>query len=157
MTQNKTPTLTAKQSRFVDEYLIDLNATKAAIRAGYSAKTAQAISTENLSKPLIQAAIAERIEERAQRTKRTSDDVLRDLALVRASAMTIVLDKADNKVMLNPHVALRALELEGKHLAMWADKTMVDIKTEQYPLQITSIDPVEAARQYCEIMGQAPR
>ncbi|MFR7383035.1 MAG: terminase small subunit, partial [[Clostridium] leptum] len=45
--------LTAKQQRFVDEYLIDLNATQAAIRAGYSEKTAFSIGTENLRKPLI--------------------------------------------------------------------------------------------------------
>ena len=44
--------LTAKQQRFVDEYLIDLNATQAAIRAGYNEKTAFSIGTENLRKPL---------------------------------------------------------------------------------------------------------
>lgn len=53
-------TLTAKQQRFVEEYLIDLNATQAAIRAGYSAETARQIGSENLSKPYIAAAIAER-------------------------------------------------------------------------------------------------
>ena len=50
--------LTDKQERFVQEYLIDLNATQAAIRAGYSKKTAQVIGSENLAKPLI----AERIQ-----------------------------------------------------------------------------------------------
>lgn len=52
--------LTDKQRRFVSEYLIDLNATQAAIRAGYSEKTAQQIGTENLSKPVIQAEIKKR-------------------------------------------------------------------------------------------------
>jgi len=51
--------LTDKQEKFVQEYLLDLNATQAAIRAGYSEKTAQAIGSENLTKPLI----AERIQE----------------------------------------------------------------------------------------------
>ena len=50
--------LTPKQNRFVEEYLIDLNATKAAVRAGYSEKTARQIGSENLSKPAIQEAIA---------------------------------------------------------------------------------------------------
>lgn len=51
--------LTDKQQRFVDEYLIDLNATQAAIRAGYSEKTANEIGAENLAKPSIAKAIAE--------------------------------------------------------------------------------------------------
>ena len=60
--------LTEKQQRFVDEYLIDLNATQAAIRAGYSVKTADAIGCENLTKPNIQQAIAEHMAERSRRT-----------------------------------------------------------------------------------------
>lgn len=50
--------LTPKQERFVAEYLVDLNATQAAIRAGYSAKTAKSIGQENLTKPDVAAAIA---------------------------------------------------------------------------------------------------
>ena len=49
--------LNAKQNRFVEEYLVDLNATKAAIRAGYSERTAEVIGYENLRKPQIQEAI----------------------------------------------------------------------------------------------------
>lgn len=55
-----TAELTGKQRRFIEEYLIDFNATQAAIRAGYSEKTAQVIGSENLAKPLIAAALAER-------------------------------------------------------------------------------------------------
>jgi len=51
--------LTAKQERFCQEYLIDLNATQAAIRAGYSSKSAQVIGSENLSKPMVASRIAE--------------------------------------------------------------------------------------------------
>ena len=51
--------LTAKQQRFIEEYLIDLNATQAAIRAGYSPKTAREIGAENLSKPHIRARVDE--------------------------------------------------------------------------------------------------
>ncbi len=74
--------LTAKQQRFVDEYLIDLNATQAAIRAGYSEKTAFSIGTENLRKPLIQKAIQQRKQAREQRTEITQDRVIQELAAI---------------------------------------------------------------------------
>jgi phage terminase small subunit len=67
--------LTAKQQRFVEEYLIDLNATQAAIRAGYSEKTAYSIGNENLSKPEIAKAIETAQQERSQRTEITADRV----------------------------------------------------------------------------------
>ena len=68
--------LTPKQAAFVAEYLVDLNATQAAIRAGYSAKTAGSVGAENLSKPEIAAAIAEAQQKRAERTEITQDKVL---------------------------------------------------------------------------------
>ena len=77
--------LTPKQQRFVDEYLIDLNATQSAIRAGYSPKTARQIGEQNLSKLDIQMAIEQAKAERSERTKITQDDVLKmwhDLATV---------------------------------------------------------------------------
>lgn len=72
--------LTPKQSDFADEYLIDLNATQAALRAKYSANTAAKIGWENLQKPEIQAAIAERIAARSKRTEITADRVLIEVA-----------------------------------------------------------------------------
>lgn len=74
--------LTDKQRRFVDEYLVDLNATQAAIRAGYSEKTAYSIGNENLSKPEIAEAIQAAQAERAKRTEITQDMVLRELAKI---------------------------------------------------------------------------
>ena len=74
--------MTDKQSRFVEEYLVDLNATQAAIRAGYSPKTAQVIAAENLSKPMIAQAIQLQIEERSRRTEITQDRVLNELAKI---------------------------------------------------------------------------
>lgn len=67
--------LTEKQQRFVDEYLIDLNATQAAIRAGYSKKTAGSVAFENLKKTEIQEAIGKAKIERAERTHITQDYV----------------------------------------------------------------------------------
>lgn len=72
--------LTPKQKRFVAEYLIDLNATAAARRAGYSAKTADRIGPELLGKTCVSEAIQQAIQEREKRTKITQDMVLRETA-----------------------------------------------------------------------------
>ncbi|WP_431321665.1 terminase small subunit [Rhizobium sp. YTU87027] len=68
--------LTPKQERFVEEYLIDLNATQAAIRSGYSKKTAGSVGAENLTKPEIQAALSAAQNARSERTEITADMVL---------------------------------------------------------------------------------
>lgn len=72
--------LTAKQRQFVAEYLIDLNATQAAIRAGYSAKTAEKIGSENLRKPEIAVSLSEAMRARGARTEVTADRVLAEFA-----------------------------------------------------------------------------
>lgn len=74
--------LTEKQARFVAEYLVDLNATEAAKRAGYSEKTAYAIGFENLKKPEIQETIREAMDARSERTEITQDRVLQELARI---------------------------------------------------------------------------
>lgn len=72
--------LTGKQELFCQEYIVDLNATQAAIRAGYSENTAQEIGSENLSKPIISDRIAELQQERIERTQVKADDVVKELA-----------------------------------------------------------------------------
>ncbi len=74
--------LTPRQRCFVEEYLIDLNATQAAIRAGYSKKTAKQIGAENLAKPVLQDAIAEAMAARSARTEITQDMVVRECARI---------------------------------------------------------------------------
>lgn len=74
--------LTPKQQRFVEEYLIDLNGTQAAIRAGYSPDTARFIGHENLTKPYIQIAIAEARKEQQKRTQITADAMLQQAWLI---------------------------------------------------------------------------
>jgi len=74
--------LRPKQEMFVKEYLIDLNATQAAIRAGYSIKTAEVIGYENLNKPHIAETIQEAMAKRSLRTEITADNVLRELAKI---------------------------------------------------------------------------
>lgn len=69
--------LTAKQLRFIDEYLIDLNATEAAKRAGYSKKTAYSIGNENLKKPEIKLAIEKRLSEKEDAAIMKQDEILK--------------------------------------------------------------------------------
>lgn len=74
--------MTNKQKRFCEEYLIDLNATQAAVRAGYSTSTAGAIGAENLKKPQIRACIDKALAKQSKRTGVTADRVVRELAKV---------------------------------------------------------------------------
>ena len=74
--------MTPKQKRFIEEYLVDLNATQAAIRAGYSKDTAYSIGCENLTKPEIQEAINEAVTARSKRVEVTADMVVRELAMI---------------------------------------------------------------------------
>ena len=104
--------LTPKQQRFVDEYLIDLNATQAAIRAGYSEKTAYSIGDENLKKPEIKKAVEQAQQERQKRTLVTQDDVIRGL-----------LTEAEWQGEGSSHSArVSAWAHLGKHLNMFTDK-----------------------------------
>ena len=85
-----TATLTPKQTLFVAEYLVDTNATQAAIRAGYSAKTANPAGARLLAHVSVKAAIAKGREERLTRVKRSADDVvflLEDQAFADRSGM----------------------------------------------------------------------
>jgi phage terminase small subunit len=86
--------LNAKHQRFVDEYLVDLNATQAAIRAGYSAKTAGSQGFDLLKKPEVEAALAEAQAERSERTKIDADWVLTRLASEATADLADILDDA---------------------------------------------------------------
>lgn len=79
--------LTAKQRLFVEEYLVDCNASQAAIRAGYSPKSAPVQGHENLKKPNIQKAVHEAMQARIHRTQMTQDEVLAELAQMARSDM----------------------------------------------------------------------
>lgn len=80
--KEKPAKLTPKQERFCQEYIIDLNGTQAAIRAGYSEKTAVEIASQNLIKLNIQAFINKLIAERSKRTEITADMVIREMAKI---------------------------------------------------------------------------
>lgn len=149
--------LTDKQQRFVDEYLIDLNATQAAIRAGYSVRTANEQGAQNLAKLSIQDAISRKMAARSRRTGVNAERVVLELAKVAFAKMTDIVDsngrikedaspddlaciesikykESDNEyggsVEREVKIAskLKALELLGKHLGMWSDKFNVTVE-----------------------------
>ncbi|WP_269497811.1 terminase small subunit [Castellaniella sp. S9] len=93
--------LTAKQRRFVEEYLIDLNATQAAVRAGYSKKTAASIGEENLRKPEISKAVQAAQAERSKRTEITQDMVLKELAKIGFADIRKVVRWGNTEIRLN--------------------------------------------------------
>jgi HEPN/RES N-terminal domain 1/Terminase small subunit/RES domain len=94
--------LRPKQQRFVEEYLVDLNATQAAIRAGYSAKTAQHIAWELLQKTTVQAAIQAGRERLAQRTRWTRERILAQLEPIAELDFSAVLDWSGERPALRP-------------------------------------------------------
>ena len=162
--------LTEKQRRFVDEYLIDLNATQAAIRAGYSVKTANEQGAQNLAKLSIQTEISRKMAERSKRTGVNQDRVVMELAKIAFVNAADVIDSDDAtikagataddtaaiqsvKVKVIPtkegegvereirlNDKLKALELLGKHLGMWNDKLDVNVNI---PVVISGEDNLE--------------
>lgn len=104
--------LTPKQARFVAEYLVDLNATQAAIRAGYSLKTAYSIGNENLKKPEIAAAIAERQSKIEAATGVTVEKVI--------NALWTEATRTGEEASHAARVA--ALAHLGKHLGMFVER-----------------------------------
>ena len=101
-----------KQQRFVEEYLIDLNATQAAIRAGYSEKTAKSIGQENLTKPDIAKAIQEAQESLSNKTQLTVDMVVNGL-------LKEAQDYAEGSTQ---SARVSAWAHLGKHLGMFTEK-----------------------------------
>ena len=139
--------LTPKQKRFVEEYLVDLNATQAAIRAGYSEKTAYSIGSENLSKPEIQTAVAEAQNERSERIKISSDWVL-------ASAVQVY-ERCMEQGSFNPSGANRALELIGKHVSVQAFYDKNDHPGKMAHEQFEKIDTTEAVERVVALLNRA--
>lgn len=148
--------MTKKQKRFVEEYLIDLNATQAAIRAGYSPDSARDIGCENLTKPNIKAVIDRAMAERSRRTGINQDRVIQEIAKLAFLNPVDVIDMDEATVRGEAHrddtacIAsvkvkniptddgaiterevktydkLKALELLGRHLGMFNDKVKVE-------------------------------
>lgn len=158
--------LTAKQQRFCDEYLIDLNATQAAIRAGYSQKTAYSIGQENLKKPEISAYIEKRMAEKEDALIAKQDEVMMYLTAVMRREKTehIVVTLSEKTSTYVPDAtgtmrkqtiekevpqiveipaqlrdANKAAELIGKRYALFKDNVQLDVK----PVVIDGGDDLE--------------
>lgn len=115
------------RSRFAKEYTVDLNGTQAAIRAGYSEKSAHVTACRLLKDAKVQAAIQKEIAKRSQRTEITQDFVLNGLKALtlKCEATVPILDKKGLLVgarIAEPNAAVRGYELLGKHLKLFTDK-----------------------------------
>ena len=129
--------MTKKQMLFCDEYLIDLNATQAAIRAGYSEKTAYSIGQENLKKPEIAKYIDERMAEKKAALIADQDEVLRYLtSVMRGESQSSVLARtevgSEEVIEKAPDEKerLKAAELLGKRYGLYTDKIESDVDME---------------------------
>lgn len=136
--------LTPKQKRFVDEYLIDLNATQAAIRAGYSEKTARQIASEYLTKPHIQAEIQKRQNQLQNKLEITQERVLQELAAIAfangSDFAKVVDDGLFPSVKMIPTDKLSADKLPA----------IAGIKANQYGVEVKLHDKVKAL----ELLGK---
>jgi phage terminase small subunit len=121
--------LTPKQEMFCREYLVDLNGTQAAIRAGYSEKTANEQSAQLLAKLSIKEYVQSLMDERKERVDITADYVLqgiKDLTERCIQAQPVIVDGAPTgEYKFEAGAALKGYELMGKHLKLFTDKTEV--------------------------------
>ena len=133
--------LTPKQEKFCEEYLVDLNATQAAIRAGYSEKTANRIAAENLSKLDIQNRINHLRNIQSQRTEITADRVIQELAAIAFSDRTeIAAIGKDNRIKFTPTDELSAN----------VKKSISQIKRGKFGIEVSTCDKVKAL----ELLGK---
>ena len=131
--------MTDKQKRFITEFLVDLNATQAAIRAGYSRRTAYSIGQRLLKNVEVKEAINSAMKEREARTEITADYVLTNLREIvdRCMQKQPVFTKGEQATdeqgraiwTFNARDAIKALELLGKNLGLFIDKTEIKADT----------------------------
>ena len=127
--------LTPKQERFVDEYMIDMNAAKASVRAGYASKRSDSWGYQLLGNPKISEAIRERREKQAKESWLTVEKLMNDIELIKQDAMKTREGKDGQPVMIDRAAALKAAELQGRRLGAFNDKLNV-----QGSIQIQLID-----------------
>ena len=131
------PELTQKQKRFVVEYIVDQNATQAAIRAGYSQKTAVVIGSENLTKPYIKTAIDAELEKIRNERMATASEVIEYLTSVlrgKSESEIVVVEGRGDGVSKAQHVKknpdekerIKAAEVLAKYHGLLVDR----VKTE---------------------------
>ncbi|PZO95550.1 MAG: terminase small subunit [Streptococcus pyogenes] len=129
--------LTLKQKRFADEYIISANATAAAIKAGYSKKTARSIGQENLTKPDIKAYIDERLEKLESEKIATQEEVLQYLTSImrgdQQEKTLISIGEFGQKIVdidVGAKDRIKAAELLGKRYRLFTDKVEMDVSSD---------------------------
>lgn len=129
--------LTLKQKRFTDEYIISANATAAAIKAGYSKKTARSIGQENLTKPDIKAYIDERLEKLESEKIATQEEVLQYLTSImrgdQQEKTLISVGEFGQKIVdidVGAKDRIKAAELLGKRYRLFTDKVEMDVSSD---------------------------
>ena len=143
--------LTDKQKRFAEEYIVDANARQAAIRAGYSRKTARQIGPENLSKPAVRSYIDELMEAQQSAKVATAQEVLEYLtSVIRGEAVSeeIVVEGCGEGISEARAVdkrpsekdKLKAADLLGKRYGLYTEKVDVNIEN---PVVIQGYDDIE--------------
>lgn len=175
--------LSPNQQRFVDEYLVDLNATQAAIRAGYSAKTAEQQGPRLLGNAGVRAAIDARVAKRSERVEVKADDVLRELLRLGMSDPAGAFDDAGNLLPIRqmPLEVRRAiagvevrkdengavitkvkwwdktkgLDLLGRHLRLFVDRTEVT-GSDGGPLAVTDAVTKEVLEHLKKLAAEVP-
>lgn len=137
--------LTLKQKRFADEYIISGNATEAAIKAGYSKRSAQQVGSENLLKPVIKAYIDERLAELNSKKIADQEEILQYLTSVMRGEQTEQTLIASGEGMqgvadidVGAKDRIKAAELLGKRHQLWTDK--VDITKRSIQITIGDWD-----------------
>lgn len=129
-----------RRDLFVQEYLVDLNATQAAIRAGYSPRTARSIGAENLTKPDIQAAIQTAMDERAKRVGMTAEEVLREIKAIGMSDVRHYefSDGPDPLVLAEnaPDIAMRAVSSVKRKVRKIPQKDGLLIEVEEIEFKL---------------------
>ena len=156
--------LTPKQQRFIEEYLIDLNATQAAIRAGYSRNSARQIGDENLSKPGIADAVAKAKRERSEATNIDAEWVLKQAVELHQRCMQEIRpvrnpktreqvsdDNGNALFAFNAAAANRSLEIIGKHVEVAAFKDRLEVSGEQ-----SLAERIRAAKAYSRRADEIP-
>ena len=134
--------LTAKQQRFCDEYLIDLNATQAAIRAGYSKKTAYSIGNENLKKVEIKEYIEHRMAEKEAALIADQNEVMRYLTSVMRRELQ------ESVVVTLQHKTEKWVEVEG------TGKLKKQTTTEETPAVVPIPAKLSDANKAAELIGR---
>ncbi len=129
--------LTLKQKRFADEYIISANATAAAIKAGYSKKTARSIGQENLTKPDIKAYIDERLEKLESEKIATQEEVLQYLTSImrgdQQEKTLISIGELGQEIVdidVGAKDRIKAAELLGKRYRLFTDKVEMDVSSD---------------------------